>query len=211
MTPVAKPPQSRTVLLGLLLAVAALAFFAWLAEAVVHGRTQQFDDRIRMLVHARSDPALTAAMRGVSLIGEPWFLFVLGVPAVVWFVWKGWRRTVLVFAITVAGAEVLDQLLKLMFHRPRPATFFSLAEPMGYSFPSGHALVSCAFFGGLAVFAAARTGSRARRCLYYGVAALLIAAIGFSRIYLGAHYPSDVVGGYAAAVVWLFSVAWVRR
>jgi undecaprenyl-diphosphatase len=211
MTPAEKPPQSRTVLFGLLLAVAALVFFAWLADEVVHGRTQQFDDRIRMLVHARSSPALTAAMRGVSMIGEPWFLFVLGVPAVVWFVWKGWRRTVFVFAITVAGAEVIDQLLKLMFHRPRPATFFSLTEPVGYSFPSGHALVSCAFFGGLAVFAAARTGSRARRCLYYILAALLIAAIGYSRIYLGAHYPSDVAGGYAAAVVWLFSVAWVRR
>jgi undecaprenyl-diphosphatase len=211
MKPAEKPPQSRTVILGLLLTAAALALFAWLAEEVIHGRTQQFDNRIRMLVHAHAGPALTAAMRIVSEIGEPWFLIVVGVPAVVWFVWKGWRRTVLLFAITVAGAEVLDQLLKLMFHRPRPATFFALTEPMGYSFPSGHALVSGAFFGGLAVFAAARTGSRARRCLYYSVAALLIAAIGFSRIYLGVHYPSDVLGGYAAAVVWLFSVAWVRR
>lgn len=211
MTPAESAPHSRTLILGLLLAAAALVFFAWLAEEVVRGRTQQFDDRIRMFVHAHADPALTTAMRGVSLIGEPWFLIVLGVPAVVWFVWKGWRRTVLLFAITLAGAEVLDQLLKLMFHRPRPATFFALTEPMGYSFPSGHALVSCAFFGGLAVFAAARTGSRARRCLYYTVAALLIAAIGFSRIYLGVHYPSDVLGGYAAAVVWLFSVALAQR
>jgi len=211
MTPAKKPPQSRTLIVGLLLAAAALVFFAWLAEEVIHGRTQQFDDRIRLLLHAYANPALTAAMRGVSMVGEPWFLIVLGVPAVVWFVWKGWRRTVLLFAITVAGAEVLDQLLKLMIHRPRPATFFALAEPMGYSFPSGHALVSGAFFGGLAVFAAARTGSQARRCLYYIVAALLIVAIGFSRIYLGVHYPSDVLGGYAAAVVWLFSVAWVRR
>src|ERR1019366_9092030 len=199
MTPAESAPHSRTLILGLLLAAAALVFFAWLAEEVVRGHTQQFDDRIRMLVHAHADPALTTAMRGVSLIGEPWFLR------------KGWRRTVLLFAITLAGAEVLDQLLKLMFHRPRPATFFALTEPMGYSFPSGHALVSCAFFGGLAVFAAARTGSRARRCLYYIVAALLIAAIGFSRIYLGVHYPSDVLGGYAAAVVWLFSVALAQR
>ena len=94
MTPARKPPQSRTVLLGLLLAVAALVFFAWLADEVVHRRTQPFDDHIRMLVHARSSPALTAVMRGLSMIGEPGFLFVLGVPAVVWFVWKGWRRTV---------------------------------------------------------------------------------------------------------------------
>ena len=211
MTPAERPPHSPALVVGLLLAGAALAFFAWLADEVIHGRTQQFDDRIRVLVHVHANPALTAVMRGISLIGEPWFLIVLGIPAVVWFVRKGWRRTVYLFAITVAGAEVLDQLLKLVFHRPRPATFFSLTEPMGYSFPSGHALVACAFFGGLAVFAAARTGSRARRCLYYMVSTLLIAAIGFSRIYLGVHYPSDVLGGYAAAVVWLFSVAWARR
>jgi undecaprenyl-diphosphatase len=204
-------PHSRSVILGLLVAAAALLFFAWLAESVMHGDTERFDDRIRALVHAHADPALTEAMRAVSLIGEPAFLFVLGVPAVVWFVRKGWRRTVLLFAITVAGAEILDQVLKLMFHRPRPGAFFALGQPMGYSFPSGHALVSCAFFGGLAVFAAARTGSRARRCLYYVGAAVPIAAIGFSRIYLGMHYPSDVLGGWAAAAVWIFIVAVARR
>jgi undecaprenyl-diphosphatase len=204
-------PHSRSVVLGLLLSAAALLFFAWLADSVIHGDTERFDARIRALVHAHAGPALTGAMRGVSQIGEPAFLIVLGVPAVVWFVWKGWRRTVLLFAITVAGAEILDQILKLMFHRPRPATFFALGQPIGDSVPSGHALVSCAFFGGLAVFAAGRTGSRARRCLYYVGAALLIAAIGFSRIYLGMHYPSDVLGGWAAAAVWIFIVAVARR
>jgi undecaprenyl-diphosphatase len=82
---------------------------------------------------------------------------------------------------------------------------------MGYSFPSGHALVSCAFFGALAVFAAARTGRRARRWLYYVGAAIPIAAIGLSRIYLGMHYPSDVLGGYTGAAAWLFSVKLARR
>jgi undecaprenyl-diphosphatase len=89
--------------------------------------------------------------------------------------------------------------------------FFGLAEPIGYSFPSGHSLVSCVFFGVLAAFAAARTESRARRWLYYIVAALMIGAIGFSRIYLGVHYLSDVLAGYAGAIVWVFSVASARR
>ena len=84
---------------------------------MIHGRTQQFDSRIRMLVHAHADPALTAAMRSVSEIGEPWFPIVVGAPAVMWFVRKGWRRSVFLLAITVASAEVLGQLLKLMFHR----------------------------------------------------------------------------------------------
>jgi membrane-associated phospholipid phosphatase len=190
--------------------IAALLFFAWLAEEVRHGGTQQFDDRIRMLVHAHASPALTAVMRGISLIGEPGVLIVLG--ALFLFLMRAERpRRTLLFAVTVAGAEVLDQLLKLAFHRPRPAAFFGVAEPMGYSFPSGHALVSCAFFGALAVFAAARTGHRAWRWWYYTAAAAPIAAIGLSRVYLGMHYASDVLGGWAAAAAWLFSVKLARR
>ena len=197
---------------GLLPAAAALLFFAWLAQQVRHAGTQQVDERIRMLVHADASPALTAAMRGFSLIGQPAVLITLGARVMFWLVRTGRVRTALLFALTVAGAEVLDQLLKLLFHRPRPATFFGLAEPMGYSFPSGHSLVSFAFFGALAVAAAARTESRTR-WLYYIGAAIPIAAIGLSRIYLGMHYPSDVLGGWAAAAVWLFSVtlAWRWR
>ena len=208
--PAERPPHRRSWILGLLPAAAALLFFAWLAEEVYHGGTQQFDERIRMLVHAHASPTLTVAMRGISLMGSPWFLIAMG--ALVIFLMRAERpRRTLLFAVTVAGAEVLDQLLKIVFHRPRPATFFGLAEPMGYSFPSGHALVSCAFFGALAVFAAARTGRRARRWLYYVGAAIPIAAIGLSRIYLGMHYPSDVLGGYTGAAAWLFSVKLARR
>lgn len=203
-------PNSRTLIVGLLLA-AALVFFAWLAEEVIEGDTQQFDDRIRMLVHAHANPALTAAMRGFSMIGSPSVLIALGALVIVFCVRAGRPRTALLFVIAVLGAEGLDQLLKLFFHRTRPVAFFGLAEPIGYSFPSGHALVSCVYFGVLAAFAAARTGSRARRWLYYIAAALLTAAIGFSRIYLGVHYASDVLAGYAAAVAWVFSVASARQ
>jgi undecaprenyl-diphosphatase len=210
MTPAEKPPQSRTLILGLLLAAAALSF-AWLAEGVLHGRTQRFDDHVRMLVHGHANPALTAAMRGLSQVGSPASLIALGALVIIFFVRAGRPRTAILFIIAILGAELLDQLLKLLFHRTRPVAFFGLAEPIGYSFPSGHSLVSCVFFGVLAAFAAARTESRARRWLYYIVAALMIGAIGFSRIYLGVHYLSDVLAGYAGAIVWVFSVASARR
>jgi undecaprenyl-diphosphatase len=169
--------------------------------------TPAFDERLRMLVHAQANPALTAMMRAISMIGEPAVLIALGVLVIVFFVRAGRRRAAVLFLIAVAGAELLDQLLKLVFHRARPATFFGLAEPMGYSFPSGHALVSFAFFGALVVFAAPQ------RRWYYIAAALPIAAIGFSRVYLGMHYPTDVLGGWAVAAVWLCCVylAAIRR
>ncbi|MGA2737972.1 MAG: phosphatase PAP2 family protein [Bryobacteraceae bacterium] len=167
--------------------------------------TPAFDEPIRALVHAHASPALTVAMRAISALGEPAFLIVLGVPVVFWLVRTGRTRAMLRFAIAIVGAEVLDQLLKLLFHRARPTIFFGLPKPMGYSFPSGHALVSFAFFGALVVFASPR------RWWYYIAAAVPIAAIGYSRIYLGMHYPSDVLGGWAAAAIWLFSVSWARR
>ncbi len=153
-------------------------------------------------------------MRGASFLGSPTFLIPLGILVVAGFLWQGRPRTARLFVVIAIGSEVLDEILKLAFHRMRPAAFFELPEPLGYSFPSGHAMVSCAFYGALAAFAAARTKSGPRRWRHRIAAALLIAVIatiGVSRIYLGVHYPSDVVGGYTAAIVWLFIVASARR
>ncbi len=205
----------RTLIAGLLLAVTAMLVFGWVAEGVLHGQTQRFDDAVRMRVHALANPVLTEAMRGLSFIGSPSFLMALGALTVFLYVRSGRPRTAILFVVAVIGAEFLDQVLKMMFHRTRPVAFFGLAEPIGYSFPSGHSLVSCVFFGVLAAFAGRRTDSKARQLGYYAAAALVIAGIGFSRIYLGVHYLSDVFAGYVAAIVWVFSVRtarqWIRQ
>jgi undecaprenyl-diphosphatase len=198
LTQAETPRQRRTLIL--VFSALALLTFVCLAEEVVHGRTQQFDDYIRLLVHSFANPGLTAMMRGISSVGTPNVLIALSLPTIVWLVRRGRTRTVLVFCLTMAGAEVLDQILKLMFHRARPSPFFGLAEPMGYSFPSGHALVSFAFFGAWVIFA------KPWRWWHYIAAAVPVAAIGLSRIYLGVHYPTDVLGGWAAGLVWTASV-----
>ena len=191
-----------------------MLFFGWLAEEVIGGGARQFDEQVRLCVHQHASPALTTVMRGFSVLGSSAFLIAVGALAFLRFRLTERPRTAALFLITVMGAELLDQILKLVFHRMRPVAFFGLTEPAGYSFPSGHALVCCAFYGVLATFAAARARSRARGWLYRFAAVLLIALIGLSRIYLGVHYPTDVLAGYAAAVVWVFSVAsawrWMR-
>jgi undecaprenyl-diphosphatase len=206
-----RPTPYRALFLGLLAAAAALLFFAWLAEEILKGGTRRFDDAIRLLLHQHASPALTGAMRAASFIGSPVFLIPLGILVFALYLRQGRPLTARLFVITVIGGEVLDQVLKLAFHRTRPAAFFGLPEPLGYSFPSGHALAACAFYGVVAAFAAARTESRTRRWIYRIAAAIVIAIIGVSRIYLGVHYPSDVLGGYAAALVWVFTVASARR
>ena len=186
-----------------LVAALALILFVWLAREVTRGDAMRLDTPIRNAVHARSSPPLTATLRGVSLIGSEVCLVPLGVILVWWLVAAKRRRAAVVFAVAALGAEALDQIMKLLFNRPRPEPFFGLASPITHSFPSGHAMVSCCFFGVLAAILAAREPSRMKRTGIFAAAALLVAVMGFSRVYLGFHYPTDVLAGYAAAVVWL--------
>jgi undecaprenyl-diphosphatase len=181
----------------------ALILFVWLAREVMRGDAMRLDTPIRNAVHARSSPPLTAMMRSLSLIGSEVGLVPLGAILVWWLVAAKRRRAAVVLAVAALGAEALDQIMKLLFNRPRPEPFFGLAAPITHSFPSGHAMVSCCFFGVLAAILAARERSRARRVAIFAAAAILVALMGFSRVYLGFHYPTDVLAGYAAAVVWL--------
>jgi undecaprenyl-diphosphatase len=116
--------------------------------------------------------------------------------------------------VNLAGAVVLDLTLKFAFHRSRPVPFFG-PVPRTYSFPSGHSLFSFCFYGVLAGLLAGRVRSVPARVLIWLTAALLVLAIGLSRIYLGVHYPSDVIAGYLAGTIWAASMValdrWRRR
>ncbi len=203
----------RTLSLGFLVAVAALLFFAWLATAVLRGQTADFDASVRASVHSWASPPLTEVMKGFTQLGAVPFIVLL-CALTVWRLVSGGRpRAAALLIIATVGGEALDQILKLVFRRPRPPTFFGYAEPLTYSFPSGHAITSVCFFGALAAILAVRTRSTALKTVLWSAAAALAGLIGLSRIYLGVHHPTDVLAGYAAAVVWLMALRgwWVRR
>jgi undecaprenyl-diphosphatase len=110
----------------------------------------------------------------------------------------------------MAGALAMDVVLKHVFHRARPVAYF-VPQPRTYSFPSGHALGSFCFYLVLAGLLTARLRDLTARVLIWMVAALLVAAIGFSRVYLGVHWPTDVIAGYAAAAFWVAGLVTVDR
>jgi membrane-associated phospholipid phosphatase len=101
--------------------------------------------------------------------------------------------------------------LKSSFHRARPDPFFNLAAPASYAFPSGHALLALCFYGVMARIWADSLKSGRRRWMVWVAAICLIGLIGLSRIYLGVHYPSDVLAGYAAAIVWVSAMTMIIR
>lgn len=194
--------------IGILLALVAGAFFGWLGEEVLEGDTQAMDDRIRLLINRHATPTWTEIMIFASVWGAPRRLGIIAALVTVIFLARGWRRGSLLVVITLLGGALLDGGLKLMFGRARPVAFFEdYPSPSSFSFPSGHALFATAFFGGIAVLLWARLRHPALR-LAVGLAAVAcIMLIGFSRIYLGVHYPTDVAGGFAAGTVWVGAVA----
>ena len=193
----APPPAMRAAILAsLAAAMLAVLLFAWLADEVFEGDTRQFDASVRAWVHHYASPPLTSAMTVISWFGSG-VLAVVAIVAAFVFLRLRWRRAAVWLLLTLAGALVLELTLKYAFHRPRPEAFFG-PLPRTYSFPSGHALLSLCVYGVLAGLLSARLRSGALRVLLWIVAAALVAGIGLSRIYLGVHYPSDVVAGYLA-------------
>jgi undecaprenyl-diphosphatase len=190
--------------------------FAWLAHGALRGEAAAFDAAVRNAVHAWATPGLTFAMLCATQLGSAPFLIVVGALAVWRLAAAGRRHAALLLAVAALGGEALDQILKLCFHRPRPEAFFGLMDPPTYSFPSGHALTATCFYGVLAALLAARARPVAAKAGLWALAGALVALIGLSRVYMGVHYPSDVLAGYAAAVVWVAAVragygVWLRR
>jgi membrane-associated phospholipid phosphatase len=191
-------------LLGALLALALSlwAFGVIVDEQIVEGETRT-DERLADWLHGRATEPLTDVFRGITRLGNFTTLTAVTLVAVVIF----WRRRERIDAAFVAlaalGAQVLSTGMKLSFRRDRPFFPDPLATESTFSFPSGHALVSLAVYGSIALVLARRLTSRGKRALLLGATALLVIAIGFSRLYLGVHFLSDVLAGYAAGVAWL--------
>lgn len=198
-------------MIGLFAAAGAVTLFSWLAHEMLTDVTLVLDDRIRLAVHAFASPRLTTIMRALSLYGGPAGLVPLGIALAAVFLLKRWKRGALLVVVTMAGAGLLDALLKQSFHRMRPAAFFDYPLPTSASFPSGHAFFAASFFGGLAVLLCARVRNPLLQAFIWTGAAVLALLIGLSRVYLGVHYPSDVLAGYAAATVWVAAVAFGDR
>jgi undecaprenyl-diphosphatase len=186
--------------------LAALGVFAWLALGVAGGHAFGFDAAIRDSMHAHAAPALTAVMRLATVQGSPERLSALALVLCLLLALGGRARTALLLVAAMAGTSLLDLALKLAFHRARPATFFDTPVPQSYSFPSGHALFAASFFSFAALWAFDALKPGWMRVAVPAAAAGCALLIGISRIYLGVHYPSDVLGGFAVGLGWVAAV-----
>lgn len=199
------------LLIGFVIAIGAIFFFAWFADEMRNGDTARFDDSIRAFVHSFASPFLTQVMRLASFLGSTLFLVLLGIAVFGVFYYVKRRRAAVLFAVTTIGATVLLVTLKLAFNRARPEPFFNTILPDSFSFPSGHSLASFCFYLALTAIVTNRVKNRLSQITIWVFAAALVLLIGISRIYLGVHYPSDVVAGFVVGFVWVITIAVADR
>ena len=211
VTPQSDAESKRTLgvmlIIGIVVAVLAGFFFSWLAEEVLEGGLDQVDDLVHSTINSFASPGLTAVMRVASRFGGPRGLVPVGIVLLIIFLVRKWNRGAVLLGVTMAGAAILDVVLKLGFRRARPEPLFDYPLPSSYSFPSGHALFSFCFFGALAALASPRLHHHWARVLVWTVAGVLVLLIGVSRIYFNVHHPSDVAAGFAVGCVWVMIVA----
>lgn len=190
--------------MGVLLLIGASWLFGGIAEDVVTGDPLTVvDQHVADWFHQRTTPGLTAAMQVITAFASPLWVACAAVITGLVLWWKRCWYRLLALALVVPGGMALLPLLKMAFHRQRPNFEAALSIFQGYSFPSGHTLAATLLYGLLAVFAVLAVPAwRWRAPAVLGAVAMVL-LVGFSRVYLGAHYVSDVLGALAAGVAWL--------
>lgn len=195
---------------GLALVVALAVGFTYLLDSVLDGDgITAVDQPAARWVAGHRDGWLTAAMRVITHAGDPLTVAALATVVCVGMAW--WRRSWLPLVLGVLGAggiALVVMAVKLMVGRPRPPLPFAAIAENGYSFPSGHAtgiMVAVALVGWMVTRWVIRSWTG--RVLVWTAAALVIGVVGFSRVYLGVHYLSDVAAGWLLGAVWAGTLA----
>lgn len=177
--------------------------FGMAATLVDEQKTAAFDRAVIGFWQGMESPGLTKFMIFFTSIGAgaPVVAITIAIMLFLFFALKH-RRELLLFLFVLAGSEALNVALKVVFRRERPS-FHRLIAATGFSFPSGHSMGAFSLYGVLGFLLWRHIPSRLGRTLLILAVSALILAIGVSRIYLGVHYPSDVLAGYLASGFWL--------
>ena len=208
-------PRSRTGL-GLTLRLAGFALAVWvfsgLLDAVLDNETiARLDQVVESWFHVHSTPAGLAAFDVVTQLGSPVVDVVIGAVAL-FLLYRREYPLLVTWLFANLGGKVIEYVLKNTVHRTRPQYAAEFLHGVSYSFPSGHTMGSTICYLMLAYIIGAWPGATSRRrWMAFVVAALVISAVAFSRVYLGVHYPSDVAGGFAAGMAWLTACGATRH
>lgn len=205
--------REQRLLIGLGIGAALVAGFIELAGEMMEGETKAFDIAFLEALRIKGDLAtplgpswLLGSMRDLTALGGVTVLTLVALLAIAFLLMRGRVRQALYTALATGGGAVFGKLLKSLFARERPEVVPHLVEVHSLSFPSGHSMNSAIVYLTLAVMLSRSFEERRTRIFVIGVAALLVLTIGFTRLYLGVHYPTDVLGGWTVGATWALAM-----
>ena len=186
---------------GLVSCLIIIYVVAQISDEVLDKEAFAFDKTILLWIHSFANPTLDSIMRLVTRLNDPSTvvaiaIFVLGI-----LLWKHYYSEAQIFTVNCLGGVVLSYGLKSVFAKVRPNLWESVIKDPSFSYPSGHALGSTVLYGFIAYLIATHYSQFS--LLIYTVVVCLIGAIGLSRLYLGVHWPTDILGGYGIGFLWL--------
>lgn len=210
-------PQALTLFLVVTFVVSlvCVALFSAIAEDVVEQDSiVMFDQQLANALHNRASEGWTTTFAFITLFGSQ-VVFILTLVVAAYYVYRRQWLYLAVWLAGLVGGELLNLGLKQYFSRPRPVFSDPLVTEAFYSFPSGHAMLSIIAYGLLAYFVVDKLHRRRVKGIVIALAVVFVVMIGFSRLYLGVHFFSDVVAGFLAGGAWLFAcitaLAYIRQ
>lgn len=200
----------KRLTLTLLMAVAGLAIFIWIAQEVMEGDASELDRAVTLWAHDISSPLTDTIMMGATTMGSIWWMTItVLVLALFTALYKKRMKLAGMLVLVSLSSGILNATLKLIFQRNRPDLIDKIIAPQSYSFPSGHAMNSTVIYA-MVAFVLYKLYPVSRWPSILG-AILLVVTIGFSRIYLGVHWFSDVMAGFLAGLTLLAAAAIATR
>lgn len=188
---------------GVVLAGLALWFFKQQADEVVQGRADKVDEAIMETVHRIDHPLTHNILHAATHLGSHAGIGAAAGLTALMMLRRGRRHDAWTVAVSTGGAMVINTVLKNIFRRQRPLEMARRIKlPRSHSFPSGHSLLSAATYPIVAHHLVERH-SLPVQAVAHSLAGMIILSVGFSRVYFGVHFPSDVLGGFAAGFGWL--------
>jgi len=197
------------LLFGTFLSIISFLMFSKIAKDILENDQFRFDSTLINFIYSLRTPLLTKIMNFISFLGND--VIVLGAfIIIILLIRKRYRHEAILFGFIFEMGFFINLFLKFLIRRPRPDIAPLLVE-LSYSFPSGHSMNSFVFYVAVAYFIFRFTRNKRLSTLIFFTCLLLILSIGFSRIYLGVHYPSDVLAGYIGGAWWFVTALLIEK
>lgn len=191
------------IVFSVLLSLTALFIFLKMGNDVLEKEVFSIDEWLTNYIYSFRSPFVTTIMMCFTFLGSVLFLFFLSITGTLYVFTKRKKDAIIYFVILYSGV-ILNLILKFTFQRPRPHHLPLIYED-SFSFPSGHAMNSFVFYAALSYFILRETKNATTAIFVSILSGIIILCIGLSRVYLGVHYPSDVIAGYLTGFLWFIS------